>query len=222
MTSRVLVVAPHPDDEVLGVGGAIAKYVAGGAEVTVLTVAGHRPPLYTEAVYQQTVEEARKAHALMGVHHSVFLDIPATLLGAEPVASFNGKICEVVGDTKPDVVLCPYPDRHVDHRVVFESVMVATRPVGVGAGITTVAAYETLSETHWNAPHIEPNFTPNWVVDITDHIETKKQALACYESQIPPFPGPRCIEAITALAVFRGTQAGFAYGEGLHLVRMRS
>ena len=60
------------------------------------------------------------------------------------------------------VVFCPYPDRHVDHRQIFDSVMVA-RPVGFGRDIEIIAAYETLSETHWNAPHIEPNFTPNWV-----------------------------------------------------------
>ena len=97
--------------------------------------------------------------------------------------------------------------------------MVATRPIGVGRGIEILAAYETLSETHWNAPHIEPNFTPNWVIDISDHIETKLKALKCYESQISDFPGPRSIEAIEALAKFRGTQAGFAYGEGMHIIR---
>ena len=100
--------------------------------------------------------------------------------------------------------------------------MVATRPVGKGKNIELVAAYETLSETHWNAPHIEPNFTPNWVVDISDSIDTKVAALECYKSQISDFPGPRSIEAVKSLAVFRGTQAGFAYGEGFHVVRMIS
>jgi LmbE family N-acetylglucosaminyl deacetylase len=222
MSERILVIAPHPDDEILGVGGAIAKHAARGDHVTVVTVAGHRPPLYTEDVYQRTVREARKAHELVGVATSHFLDIPATMLGNEPVHVFNAKIVEAVRDAKPDIVLVPYPDRHVDHRIVFESAMVATRPVGPGLNVRLVAAYETLSETHWNAPHIEPNFTPSWVVDITDHIETKLAALRCYESQIPAFPGPRSVEAVRALAMFRGTQAGFAYGEALHVIRMRS
>jgi LmbE family N-acetylglucosaminyl deacetylase len=222
MIERVLVIAPHPDDEILGVGGTIAKYAAGGAEVTVLTVAGHRPPLYKEEHYQETVAEARRAHAIVGVKTSLFLDLPATMLGSEPVHVFNGKIVAAVREVEPTLVLVPYPDRHVDHRIVFESAMVATRPVGPGIGIRIVAAYETLSETHWNAPHIEPNFTPNWVVDITGTIDRKLEALACYASQISPFPGPRSVEALKALAMFRGTQAGFAYGEALHLVRMRS
>jgi LmbE family N-acetylglucosaminyl deacetylase len=222
MTERVLVIAPHPDDEILGVGGTIAKYAAAGAHVTVVTVAGHRPPLYREEVYQETVAEARRAHAIVGVTQSIFLDLPATMLGAEPVHVFNGKIVGAVRDAQPTIVLVPYPDRHVDHRIVFESAMVATRPVGPGTGVRIVAAYETLSETHWNAPHIEPNFTPNWVVDISAHVETKLEALRCYASQIPPFPGPRSVEAVRALSVFRGTQAGFGYGEGLHIVRMVS
>jgi LmbE family N-acetylglucosaminyl deacetylase len=222
MTERILVIAPHPDDEILGVGGTIAKHAAAGDEVTVLTVAGHRPPLYKEEHYQETVAEARRAHAIVGVKTSLFLDIPATMLGNEPVHVFNGKIVSAVREVAPTIVLVPYPDRHVDHRVVFESAMVATRPVGFGVDIRIVAAYETLSETHWNAPHIEPNFTPNWVVDISDHIDKKLEALRCYATQIPPFPGPRSVEAIKALSIFRGTQAGFAYGEALHLVRMRS
>ena len=102
---------------------------------------------------------------------------------------------------------------------IFDSVMVATRPVGVGRKIKIVAAYETLSETHWNAPHIEPNFTPNWVIDISDHIEIKLEALKCYKSQIFEFPSPRSVEAVEALAKFRGTQAGFGYGEGMHIIR---
>lgn len=217
---KLLVIAPHPDDEILGAGGTMAKYARQGHQVTVLTVAGHRPPLYTEEVYAQTVREARAAHAVIGVHESVFLDIPATTLSQVKTHELNGRIVEVVRRVQPQIVLIPYPDRHVDHRVVFDCALVACRPVGFGRGIELLAAYETLSETHWNAPHIEPAFTPNWVVDVTEHIDLKLSALKCFESQIPPFPGARSVEALRALAIFRGTQAGFGYGEGFHVVRM--
>ena len=219
---RVLVVAPHPDDETLGVGGTIAKYSAQGDEVFVLMVSGHLPPIYSRKAYEETVSEAYSAFSVLGVKKSEFLEIPATMIGDQPLHEVNGRISKVVNDFNPHIVLCPYPDRHIDHRLVFDSVMVATRPVGVGKDIEIVAAYETLSETHWNAPHIEPNFTPNWVVDISDHISKKLNALECYKSQISEFPGPRSIEAVEALAKFRGTQAGFGYGEGLHIVRMIS
>jgi LmbE family N-acetylglucosaminyl deacetylase len=219
---RVLVVAPHPDDETIGVGGTIAKYSAQGHEVFVLMISGHLPPIYSRKAYEETVSEAYSAFSVLGVEKSEFLEIPATMIGDQPLHEVNARISKVVNDFNPHIVLCPYPDRHIDHRLVFDSVMVATRPVGVGRDIEIVAAYETLSETHWNAPHIEPNFTPNWVVDISDHISKKLNALECYKSQISEFPGPRSIEAVEALAKFRGTQAGFGYGEGLHIVRMIS
>ena len=217
---RVMVVAPHPDDETLGAGGTIAKYSAQGAEVFVLMVSGHLPPLYSREDYDQTVSEAKAAFELLGVSQSEFLEIPATMIDDQPLHEVNGRISKIVNEFSPHIIFCPYPDRHVDHRLVFNSVMVATRPVGVGRGIEIVATYETLSETHWNAPHIEPNFTPNWVVDITKQIDKKLDALRCYKSQISNFPGPRSIEAVEALAKFRGTQAGFGYGEGFHIVRM--
>ena len=92
------------------------------------------------------------------------------MINSVSVYELNNKINKVVCDFQPHMVFCPYPDRHIDHRLVFDSAMVATRPIGVGREIEIIAAYETLSETHWNAPHIEPNFTPNWVIDITEYI----------------------------------------------------
>ena len=222
MKKRVLVVAPHPDDETLGVGGTIAKFSAQGDEVFVLTVSGHLPPLYSREDYEITVSEAHSAFGLLGVAKSKFLEIPATMIGDQPIHEVNGKISKIFNEFNPHMVFCPFPDRHIDHRLVFDSVMIATRPVGVGKDIEIVAAFETLSETHWNAPNIEPNFTPNWVVNITDHIDKKLDAMKCYESQVVDFPGPRSIQAVEALAKFRGTQAGFGFGEGMHIIRMVS
>lgn len=221
-SKRVLVVAPHPDDETLGAGGTIAKLSAEGREVSVLVVSGHLPPLYPMSTYETTVAEARRAFGILGVKDSRFLQIPATLVGNEPIHVLNEKIGSAIRDFAPQILFCNYPDRHVDHRVIFDSVMVAARPVGPGRGIRMLAAYETLSETHWNAPHIEPNFTPNWVTDISDFVGTKLKALACYESQIKPFPEPRSVEAVEALAKFRGTQAGFGFGEAFQIIRLTS
>ena len=216
---RILIVAPHPDDESLAVGGAIAKFANQGHEVKVLTISGHLPPLYSLDDYEKTINEAQEAYKILGVSSFSFLDIPATMVRDVPVHKMNSKIFNVVNDFQPHIVLSPYPDRHIDHRLVFDSVMVATRPVGVGRNIEIVASYETLSETHWNAPHIEPNFTPNWVIDITDQIGIKLKAIDCYKSQISDFPNPRSIQAVEALAKFRGTQAGFGFGEGMHIIR---
>ena len=216
---KILVVAPHPDDETLGVGGTIAKLASEGHEVHVLIVSGHLPPLYKREDYEISVNEAHQALDILGVSNSKFLEIPSTMISDMPLHKLNKSIFEMISNVKPHMVFCPFPDRHIDHRLVFDSVMVATRPVGVGKKIEIVAAYETLSETHWNAPHIEPNFTPNWIIDITENIEKKLKALRCYKSQISEFPNPRSIEAVEALAKFRGTQAGFGFGEGMHIIR---
>jgi len=219
-TPRLLVIAPHPDDEVLGTAGTIASFARKGWEVTVGIIAAHMPPLYTEETHQRTVEEARQSHRLLGVKESIFLDNPAVLLGKLDVPEFNGMVFNIVRNVAPDVLLMPFPDRHIDHRQVFDACMVAARPVGVGLDIKICAAYETISETHWNAPHVEPNFTPNWCVDISDFIELKLDAMKCYESQLQTFPQSRSLEALKALALFRGSQAGMGYAEAYHILRM--
>lgn len=219
---RVLIIAPHPDDETLGAGGTMAKWAAQGHQITVLTVAGHLPPLYPQEVYERTESEALEAYKLLGVSAHYFLRIAAVLVNQEPVHVLNGRIGAIFEKVAPEIVLCAYPDRHIDHRMIFDSVMVMARPVASGKQIELLAAYETLSETHWNAPHIEPNFTPNFVVDITDFLDLKLKALARYESQISAFPGSRSLEAVESLAKFRGTQAGFACGEAFHIIRMRA
>lgn len=216
----MLVIAPHPDDEILGVGGTMARCVQSGGRVTVLTVTAHMPPLYPKETYQRTIAEARSAHAVIGVTRSIFLDHPAVLLGEIPVPELNASILKVVEEVKPTTLLVPYYDRHIDHRLVFDAAMVASRPIGVGKGIIVLAAYETLSETHWNAPHLEPNFTPNWCVDVTDFIDQKLEAMSCYRSQLHQYPAPRSLEALRALALFRGSQAGMGYAEGFHVIRM--
>ena len=217
---RMLVIAPHPDDETLGVGGTIARFARAGGEVTVLTVAAHMPPLFSEEIHQQTLSEARAAHAVMGVKESFFLDLPAVRLSNITPVEFNGTFRDAVDQLKPHILMIPYYDRHIDHRLIFDAVMVAARPMGSGRQIHMIAAYETLSETHWNAPHLEPNFTPNWTVDITDTIDTKLEAMTCYASQLHLYPQPRSLEALKALALFRGSQAGFGYGESFHIIRM--
>ncbi|HYZ97249.1 MAG TPA: PIG-L deacetylase family protein [Acidimicrobiales bacterium] len=216
----MLVLAPHPDDETLGAGGTIAALAGAGGEVTVLTVAGHLPPLYPPEVHEQRLVEARRAHTVLGVKEAVFLDYPAVLLGQVPVPELNARVKEVVERVRPDVLLVPFLDRHLDHRLVFEAAMVAARPVGVGRGIGVVAAYETVSSTHWNAPHLEPTFAPNWCVDISNHIDAKLEALSRYESELDAFPGARSMEAVRALALFRGSQAGCGFAEGFHVLRM--
>ncbi len=172
---KLVVIAPHPDDETLGCGGTIARFAASGTEVSVLVVAGHLPPLYDDAAFETTHREALAAFKIMGVAQSAFLRIPATMVRDVPVAELNGKINGFIREIGPDMVLLPFPDRHIDHRIIFDACIVACRPVHAAAP-KTVLAYETLSETHWNVPGIEPVFAPEFFVDTTDYMAKKNAA----------------------------------------------
>jgi LmbE family N-acetylglucosaminyl deacetylase len=214
---RIVIIAPHPDDETLGTGGTIARFADAGVELSVLIVSGHLPPLYPPAAFETTRREAEAALKVLGAKQWHFEQVPATKVHELPVAELNGRIARFVRETKPEVVLLPFPDRHIDHRVIFDASLVACRPVHRDAP-RLVLAYETLSETHWNAPGIEPSFVPEFYVDITETVERKAKALACYESQVSVAPS-RSVEAVRALAKFRGSQNGCGYAEAYKLIR---
>lgn len=217
--SRALIIAPHPDDEVLGAGGTMAALHAHGCDVHVLVASQDLPPLYPPGTAEMIRAEAQVAHARLGVTDTEYLPHPSVELARMSVAALNSGIQAAVDRLRPDLVLAPFPDRHLDHKAVFEAALVAVRPLGVGTGISTVALYETISETHWNVPHIEADFSPDWFVDISDHIEVKLSAFAAYASQVQDHPGPRSLRALEALAAFRGSQAGLAFSESFHTVR---
>ena len=216
----LLIIIPHPDDEVLGAGGTIAKYSNNGWEVHALIVSGHLPPLYKREDFEITKTEFERSSKILGIKSSNFLEYPATKIHEYPVAELNKKLFEILKKLKPSILLIPFPDRHIDHRVIFDASMVVSRPVDVGASLELVACYETLSETHWNAPYVEPNFIPNINVDITDFIEKKIQALKCYKSQIDEENSPRSIEAVKSLARFRGSQCSLKFAESFACIRL--
>jgi N-acetylglucosamine malate deacetylase 1 len=216
---NVLVVAPHSDDECLGPGGTIALLAQAGADVTVVTVCSEMPPLFAADVRERAHAEAARAHAVLGVKSSIFLDIPTAEVTEIPIATLNRRLQEVVDQLSPRMVFLPFPDRHVDHRTIFDAAMVATRPYRNGTQVEMVAMYETISETFWNAPGAEPTFAPQWTVDITGTIDTKLRSFEAYATRHVHFPGPRSCEALRALAMFRGSQVSCAYGEAFQLAR---
>lgn len=214
----LVVIAPHPDDETLGAGGTIARFAEAGVKVSVLIVSGHLPPLYPQEAFETTRREADAALKILGAHDWEFLEIPATKVHEAPVAEVTGKINAFIRSRAPEAVLIPFPDRHIDHRVLFDYSVVACRPVHDKAP-KIVLAYETLSETHWNVPGIEAAFVPELFIDVTDQIGKKQAALDAYASQVHTAPS-RSIEACMALARFRGSQNGFTYAEAYKVVRI--
>ena len=219
-TKKLMVIAPHPDDELLGCGGLIAKFAKiPKSQIKILIVSGHLPPLYSMKNFEKTKEECKKA--ITFINHKIeieFLEIPATYLKDIPISELNMKISKSVKNFSPEILCIPFPDRHIDHRIIFDSSMVAARPHS-NFSPKILLAYETLSETFWNAPYIEPNFNPELLINIDKEIEVKCKALNFYKSQIKN-NSSRSIRAVKSLSEFRGSQNGCKYAEGYKVLRI--
>ena len=215
----VLVVAPHPDDEILGCGGTIARLTAGGQTVHVAIATRGNPPRYRPEDVERVRAEAAAAHTLLGVTQTHWLDHPAAELDRVPHAELNGSMVTLFEAVRPDTLLLPFAgDIHLDHQLTFRSALVAARPRSWRYP-TRICAYETLSETNWSAPCLTPGFAPNVFVDIHETLERKLDAFACYRSQVCAFPNERSPEALRALAMLRGATVHRRAAEAFLLIR---
>ena len=215
----LLVVAPHPDDEVLGAGGTIARLSDAGAEVAVAVVTRGAPPLFTEDAAANVRREAQAAHACLGVGRTVFLDHPAARLDEVPHHELNRALGDLLREVAPDTLLLPFAgDIHLDHQLILLSALVAARPHNADFP-RRILCYETVSETNWNAPFMTPSFVPNVFVDIAAQLDRKLEAMGLYGSQQRAFPHERSLAAIRALAMFRGSTVHRAAAEAFMLVR---
>lgn len=216
---RVLVIAPHPDDEVLGAGGTIARLSDAGAEVVVGVVSRGGPPLFDPTAVEQVRGEAQAAHAHLGVARTAFLSQPAARLDEVPHHRLNQAIADLLREVSPDTLLLPFVgDIHLDHQLTFLSGMVAARPHRASFP-SRILCYETLSETNWNAPLLSPTFAPNVFVDIAAQLERKLEAMSLYGSQQRDFPHERSLATIRALAMLRGSTVHRPAAEAFMLVR---
>lgn len=212
---KIVVIAPHNDDEILGVGGTMAKYVKQGHEVVVCEVTAG--DLADEMVQLQK-REAVSSHELMGVK-THFMDLPVVGLREMPSRELNAAFQKHLLDLAPDIVFLPHKgDMHIDHRMAVEACMVALRPVTFPR-LRAVYAYETLSETDWNTPSADNAFLPTFFVDISDEISLKLEAMKCHASQLCDYPHPRSLEAMRALAMHRGATVCRPYAEAFAVIR---
>ena len=216
---KVLVIAPHPDDEIIGVGGTIAKRALEGNEVYVCVVTKGCHPLFAKELVEQARTECRQADKILGVKETIFLDLPAVMLETFPRYKFNEKLSEVIQLIKPDEVYIPHRgDMQLDHQLVVDAAMVVLRPKYKHV-VKRIYAYETLSETGWNIPNTVNDFIPVVYEDITDTIQQKLIAMSIFESQLEKFPAARSIEAIDTLAKYRGTIVNIRAAEAFSLIR---
>jgi LmbE family N-acetylglucosaminyl deacetylase len=219
---NILIVAPHCDDEILGCGGIMAKYITKGDKVYVAIVTnGHlgAPELFSKEGTEKVRSEALTSHKILGVTNTFFLDFPAVRLDAIPSYQLSNEISKIIRDNKIQVLYIPHRgDIHKDHRITFEAALVAARPI-YNSTVKKILAYETLSETEWAAPFGDDAFIPTVFEDIEGYLEKKLEAFACFSTQIKEFPHSRSFKAIEVLSNMRGATIGKINAEAFMLIR---
>lgn len=219
MTKRILVVAPHPDDEILGCGGIIKKYADSGNLIYVLVITRGTPKMYTDDKIQNVRNEALESHKILGVTQTKFFDFHAPELDITSNAAISIQIAAVMKEWQiTDLYLPHRGDIHHDHGVVFNAGLVAARPVG-NYTVKNIFCYETLSETEWAPPFGDDAFIPTHFVNVKEEMASKLEAMQCFKSQVRPFPSTRSLETIEALAKFRGATVGFERAEAFMTIR---
>ncbi len=219
MSAKVIVFAAHPDDEILGMGATIAVHTDRGDEVRVVVVTDGSSTQYPgdAEIRARKEEEALRAAGELGVTDYVHLDLPDMRLDTIPHVDVNAVVEEHIRGFEPEHVYTPHPDVNRDHRVLFDSVAVATRPVP-GLSVRRVLTYAPTSSTEWTPAPLNW-FVPNWFVDVGATIERKIAAFAHYETERREYPHPRSERAIRAAAEFYGSSCGYEYAEPFVLVR---
>ena len=220
---RILVIAPHADDEVLGMGGTIARMVDRGFEVQVAVLTGHGddpPPMWPREHWERIRIECAAALQILGCNKPIFHELPAACLDSTPSYKVIKVISTLVSDFRPQEIYVPFAfDLHRDHGAIAYGAVVSSRPYLPSARcVRRVLAYETLSETHLAPPYLTPAFQPNVFVDISIQIDRKLAAMRAYASQIQADNLPRSVAALRALATFRGTHIGVSAAEGFVLL----
>lgn len=219
---KTLVIAPHPDDEVLGVGGTLLRRKAEGAELAWLIMTGISTANgWSQEQVERRADEIARVTTMFRFDHVFTLDFPTTQLDHIPVGDLVGAISGVFKAFQPEEVFVPHPsDVHTDHRAVFDAAAACTKWFRY-LSVKRVLAYETLSETDFGLG-TELGFRPNVFVDIAPYLEGKLKAMDIYASEMAAFPFPRSHEALRALAKVRGVASGYHAAEAFQLLRERS
>jgi LmbE family N-acetylglucosaminyl deacetylase len=213
MTRSVLIIAAHPDDEVLGCGGTIARH----ADATSRQALRDRNQVADELSH--LAQAAQTAGAILGVANVELLDLPDNRLDSLDRLDLIKRIEEGIARHQPQVVYVHHAgDLNIDHRRLHEAVVTACRPTP-GQPVRRLLSYEVASSTEWQTPGSALSFQPNWFVDITGQWVRKRQALEAYAAEMRPWPHARSIEALEHLARWRGAQVGVEAAEAFCLLR---
>jgi LmbE family N-acetylglucosaminyl deacetylase len=223
---NILVIAAHPDDEVLGCGGTIARH-GNQNDIVHIDILGEgmnsrfgggqsASPQKMDDLYDQS----RKAAKLLGAQEPAFHNLPDNRFDTVPLLEIIQIIEKSIHRRQPEIIYTHHgSDLNVDHGITLKAVLTATRPMQ-GCCVRQIYAFEVPSSTGWSFGQQLPEFRPNVFFDIDDTLERKIEAMRLYESEMRPFPHPRSPEALRALAMFRGSVSGLHAAEAFELVRL--
>ena len=219
--SKVLVIAPHPDDETLGCGGSLFRHKDNNDELYWIIVTSlHKDDGWDKTKIENRELEIKNVNMQYGFKEFFNLKIPTTKVDTIPISIFVQKITEIYDRIKPEIIYIPFLyDVHTDHQIISNSLQSSIKwfrhPY-----IKRVLMYETLSETEFNFS-VGRVFRPNVFMDITNYISSKIKAMEIYDGELREFPFPRSTKSIKALATLRGSQSGYGAAEAFELVYER-
>lgn len=227
MSDTILVVAAHPDDEVLGCGGTIAKHIDRGDKVHILHVSEGVSSRFSigedgrdwGTEIAQREQFARNASKVLGMEAPLFLRHPNLRMHMESKLFITKQIEDVLENVRPSTIYTTHPgDMNTDHGVTFECVLTACRPVA-GKSVRKIFAFEVLSSTEWCHQDLRREFLPNHFVNIAPYFDMKLESVRCYDYEMREYPHPRSQEIIECQAKLRGAQVGIEMAEAFVTIR---
>lgn len=222
MKNKILAIVAHPDDEILGCGGTLAKFAREGWEVYVLILSHGVVSRYKskEKVVKEKVSEletqAREANKIIGTERIFILDFPDNMFDTVPLLEIVKSIEKFKNMIRPSLVFTHFrEDLNIDHRIAYRATITAMRPLP-NETVKEILSFEVLSSTEWQCP---PSFSPNVFVDISDTIDLKLHAMKAYKEELRTPPHPRSLETIKLNAAVWGSKVGLKFAEAFELIR---
>jgi len=227
MSKKILVIAAHPDDEVLGCGGTIARHDRLGDAVYCLILGEgatardkYNGKRESDSAVRQLKIQSEKAAQILGIKDVSFHSLPDNRFDTVPLLDIVKTVEKIIDKLKPETIYTHHgADLNIDHQITQRAVLTAARPLQ-SCPVKEIYAFEVPSSTEWSFEQSERAFHPNVFVDIMETLETKVQAMQLYESEARPFPHPRSPDAIRAIAYRWGSTVGLEAAEAFQLIRL--
>jgi len=223
MNSKILIIAAHPDDEILGCAGTLARLIKEGCEALTLILGEGIASRYNKTNIKEIGEEieklkcqAKRANEIIGVKNVSLCNFPDNSFDTKSFLDIVKVVEGVKMEYKPDIVFTHYEnDLNIDHEITFRAAITATRPTR-GETVKEIYSFEVISSTEWRYPN---SFCPDVFFDISETLDLKLKAMSEYETELRNFPHPRSLENIKLNAKHWGVRVGLKYAEAFKTIR---